>query len=206
MINITTIYLIEGINNSPNKVYIGKTKSPKMREHSHKKTYGSDIVFNVIDEINSLRRQDWEPLETYWIEQFKAWGFNVVNKRKKGGSGPEYQTTKAKQKISNANKGNQSFLGHNHSELTKRNMSMSAKGKSKSKEHRYNMSKASKGKSKPFLFKPIMQYDKQGLLINIWDNITDASTSLNILRTCIISCCKNRSKSSGGFIWKYKLN
>ena len=204
MINITFIYLIEGIDNFPYKVYIGKTKSPKMREHSHRKIYGDNIVFNVIDSVNSLKYNDWEPLETYWIEQFKQWGFDVINKRKKGGSGPECQTDKAKQKISNANKGNQSFLGQNHSEITKYKMSLAAKGKPKSEEHKLNMSKAAKGKSKLYLLKSVMQYTKQGTLINIWNSITEASKILNISKGDITNCCKNKNKSAGGFVWHYK--
>ncbi len=204
MINITSIYLIEGIDNSPYKVYIGKTKNPKMREYSHKKIYGNHIIFNVIDNTSSLKYNDWEPLETYWIEQFKQWGFEVINKRKKGGSGPECQTDKARQKISNANKGNQSFLGQNHSDITKHKMSIAAKGKPKSEEHKHNMSKAAKGKPKIFLSKPVRQYTKQGILIKTWNSITEASMSLNIFRESIISCCRNRNKSAGGFVWQYK--
>jgi len=81
-----------------NKVYIGKTKNSREREH--KKKFGDFIEYSYVDEINSLKRIDWEPLETYWIEQFKAWGFEVVNKRKKGGSGPEFQTEESKKKQS----------------------------------------------------------------------------------------------------------
>jgi hypothetical protein len=105
MINITSIYLIEGIDNFSYTVYIGKTKNPDRRLIEHIQKYGSNIKFTVIDQINSLEYKDWEPLETYWIEQFKAWGFNVINKRKKGGSGPEYCTEDTKQKISNKLKG-----------------------------------------------------------------------------------------------------
>lgn len=93
MINITSIYLIEGIDNSPNKVYIGKTKNPKNRKRAHKTKYGHHIIYSVIDEINSLERKDWEPLESYWIQQFIAWGFEVVNKNK-GGGGVEFRTQK----------------------------------------------------------------------------------------------------------------
>jgi predicted GIY-YIG superfamily endonuclease len=105
MINITSIYLIEGIDNDPNKVYIGKTKNPNRRLIEHIQKYGSNIKYTVIDQVESLEYKEWEPLETYWIEQFKQWGFNVINTRKKGGSGSEYCTEDTKQKISNKLKG-----------------------------------------------------------------------------------------------------
>ena len=98
MINITKIYLVENCYGDPNKVYIGKTKNN--RKYNHSKTYGSQITYTYIDEVNSINHSDWESLETYWIEQFKQWGFQVMNIRKKGGSGPDFQTEETKQKIS----------------------------------------------------------------------------------------------------------
>lgn len=91
---ITKIYLIENIEPGTNKVYIGKTISS--RKSAHKSSYGPQISYNYIDEIHSLNHDDWEPLETYWINQFKAWGFDVVNKRNMGGSGPEFHKEETK--------------------------------------------------------------------------------------------------------------
>jgi len=51
MINITKIYLVTNIDNDPNKVYIGKTKTRWGRESKHKQKYGSQIVYSYIDEI-----------------------------------------------------------------------------------------------------------------------------------------------------------
>jgi len=98
MINITYIYLIENIDNNPNKVYIGKSKSISSRKHKHKSTYGNNIVFTIIDETSSLSKYKWEPLESYWIEQFKQWGFEVMNKNK-GGGGIEFRTEESLNRI-----------------------------------------------------------------------------------------------------------
>lgn len=124
MINIISIYLIEGIENSPYKVYIGKTKNPNSRKAHHYQKYGKNITYSIIDTIDSLKREDWEPLESYWIEQFKQWGFKVLNKNN-GGGGPIYKTLKSRQK-----------------------QSISLKGRSKPLNHGYNVSKANKGKPK----------------------------------------------------------
>ena len=97
MIHTTKIYLVTNCYEDPNKVYIGKTKNS--RENNHKKTYGKNITYTYIDEVNSLERKHWGPIESYWIEQFRQWGFEVVNPRKKGGGGPEFQTEGAKKKI-----------------------------------------------------------------------------------------------------------
>jgi hypothetical protein len=123
VIHITKIYLITNCYNDPNKVYIGKTKNS--RKYEHLKRFGSQIEYNYIDEINSLNKTDWEPLESYWIEQFRQWGFEVMNVRKKGGSGPEYQKDITRLKIS------ESLLGKKVSEETKLKISLSQKGKIK---------------------------------------------------------------------------
>lgn len=104
----TFIYLVTNCYGNLNKVYIGKTKNNRIYGHQHK--FGKQIKYTVIDGVNSLYYNDWEPLETYWIEQFRAWGFNVVNKRKKGGSGPIFHTNNTKQIISKRKIGHKCYL------------------------------------------------------------------------------------------------
>ena len=60
--------------------YIGKTLNLDKRLASHKITYGSDILLEVLDETT-----DWKIEEIFWIEQFRQWGFNLKNKNKGGG-------------------------------------------------------------------------------------------------------------------------
>jgi hypothetical protein len=125
MYMITHIYLIENIELNTNKVYIGKTKDSykNNRKNHHKWKFGKQILFTYIDQINSTERKDWEQVESYWIEQFKQWGFDVVNKRKQGGSGASF-----------------------HKEETKANMrkprsTTEKMRKPKSEEHKANMRK-----------------------------------------------------------------
>lgn len=61
-------------------------------------------------------------------------------------------------------------------------------------------------KRKIKLYKKVIQYDTKGIYIKEWDSITIASKELNISRFGIIACCKERSQTSGGFIWKYANN
>lgn len=81
----TKIYLVENCYGDPNKVYIGKTINS--RKNNHQQTYGKCIVYSYIDEVNSVNYKDYKPLETYWINQFRAWGFKVLNDND-GGGGP----------------------------------------------------------------------------------------------------------------------
>ena len=94
--NITRIYLVENCYGDPNKVYIGKTKYS--RESIHKRTFGKNITYTYIDEIEGWEKEKWKPIETYWIHQFKQWGFKVMNENE-GGGGPAFHTEETKQKM-----------------------------------------------------------------------------------------------------------
>jgi len=159
MINITTpqeltrIYLITNCYGDPNKVYIGKEKSDKIRSRKgdHKNTYGKNIIFTYIDEINSFKCHEWLPLEKYWIEQFKCWGFEIMNKNR-GGGGVDFMSDESKLKLS----------------------------------------------------KPVLQYSKEGIFIKKWNSISEAHSSFGIKCGFISGCCRKKSKTEYGYIWRYE--
>lgn len=117
---MTKIYIVTNIDDNPYTVYVGKT-SINTRKSGHKLKFGKHINFEYIDEIQSEDKKDWKPLESYWIDQFKAWGYNVLNKNE-GGGGLK-----------------------NHTQEVKDRMSQSRKGLVKSKDWIDNISKANKG-------------------------------------------------------------
>ena len=94
---MTYIYLVENCYGDPNTVYIGKTI--KSRKQAHKLTYGQQIEYTIIDQIDSLDHRDWEPIESYWIEQFKQWGFIILNQNN-GGGGVQKHSDETKKKMS----------------------------------------------------------------------------------------------------------
>lgn len=53
------------------------------------------------------------------------------------------------------------------------------------------------------LYKRVAQYSLQGDLIAIYESVTQASTVTGIGRSAIGQCCNKKSKTSGGYIWKY---
>ena len=55
-------------------------------------------------------------------------------------------------------------------------------------------------------FRRIYQYDLDGNLLRDYDNAKLASIDLDILMQGITNCCSGKSKSAGGYIWKYKSN
>jgi hypothetical protein len=193
MINITYIYLIEGIDNSPYKVYIGKTKNPQTRKYLHRHKYGN-IKYSIIDQIESNNHDDWKPLESYWIYQFRAWGFNVINKNN-GGGGPVFRTEEQKQKISN------SKLGHIVSKETKLKMSIS---NSKPKPLGFGDKLRKPNTILTSYYKPLLQYDLEGNFIKEWNSGKEVSKMLKINRASLSSALTGKNKTAGGFVWHYK--
>ena len=49
----------------------------------------------------------------------------------------------------------------------------------------------------------VEQYDLQGNLLKIWDGVVDASKELKINANNISSCCHDKRKTAGGYVWKY---
>ena len=200
---ITHIYLIENIELNTNKVYIGKTKDSykNNRKNHHKWKFGKQILFTYIDQINSTERKDWEQVESYWIEQFKQWGFDVINKNK-GGGGPGYLTEEQKDKIKNKNnRGLKISLNKERSNK----ISVSLKGIKKSTVHIINLSKAKQGISCPHKWKSITQHDKQGTYIKEYSSLKHASDYLNINYQNLYKHLQGYSKTIGGYIFKYKV-
>jgi len=176
IIKTTKIYLVTNCYGDPNKVYIGKTINN--RKKSHIKIFGKQIIYDYIDEIGGWEKDRWIPLEKYWIEQFRQWGFIVMNKNK-GGGGPEFCSNEHKNNISNSligrdisdwkhkiytkernNKISKSNKGFKHSEETKTKISKNSLGKRKSQEVKDKISKSMIGKTHSEYTKELMKKPK----------------------------------------------
>jgi len=218
---ITYIYLITNIDNNPNKVYVGKTKNPKTRGNNHKRKKGyNNIEYNIIDQVDSLKRIHWKPIETMWIQSFICWGFEIDNNRKEGGGGPEYHTEETKQKMKKPkpqhikDKIKTTLLGHKQSECTIQKRADKNRGQKRTEETKQKMKKPKlgagpkKGQMSPDshknLWKSVIQHDLEGNVVKEWKSIKEVCFCLNLNKASIVNNLKNRTKSSGGFIWKYK--
>lgn len=181
--------------------YIGKTmRSLKIRYEEH--LYDKRLNTYVKNWINNLKKsklkpimeildvgneKDYEWLETYWIYQFRSWGFKLCNLTDGGGGCPGRIVTK-KCRIAVARANHKRIIGNN----TREKMSLSRKSRNIHWEKEYG--------------KPIYQFDKEMKFIKYWPSIRRAERVLKISRSIIINCCKNRGKLAGGFIWKYYYN
>lgn len=206
MNTLVKIYIVTNCYNDPNKVYIGKTKNS--RKNNHKLKYGEQIEYTYIDGTDSLLHDDWEPLESYWLEQFRQWGFEIMNINKKGGGGPEIQSQNTKDKIGKKHKGrnvsletrfkiSESRKGQTQSEETKKRKSLSLKGKiagiPKTKEHILKISK------------PIIQYTINNEYIKDWNSLVDVYRELGFKSGNICNNLTGRSKHAYNYIWRYKI-
>ena len=219
---VTKIYIVENCFNDVAKVYIGKTISSRFG--AHRRTYGNDITYTVIEEIDSISREHWVWVESYWINQFKQWGFDVMNKNN-GGGGVEQMMPESIQKrvtntdyqlVSQKRTANTDYSSIDYTSRTakmdysfnrdpevikKRLMSPKYKDPKTHEKRVKNtdwVAKAEKCK------KPIIQYDLNGNFIKEWKSSTDAAHELNLNNVSITMCCNNKLKTSGGFIWSKK--
>lgn len=192
--------------------YVGKTRNPKMRFHNHcnklhnERTHkrnwinklkgeGLKPIMNILDEVSE---EEWKLWERYWIEQLKAWGFNLCN-HSSGGEGSilgnstsfkkgnkPWNTGKAKPKIRK---------GFNKICLTtsfKKGHNPWNKNRNGYKLH---------GLKSSF---NVNQYSKDGELINTYEGCREAALELGCIPENIRRCCVGLSKSAKGYIWKYK--
>jgi group I intron endonuclease len=215
------------ITSPSNKIYIGQTINFERRLSEYKnlecktqlKLYSSLVKYgfenHVFEILEICSIEDANFRERHYQEFF-----DVLSKK---GLNLKYQSTTDKKCI--------------YSEETKQKISKSKIGKKKSEETKLKMSKAKSGKNHPMYGKPIhlgrkltkehseilkknreilakqkskpvLQYDKEGNLINEFPSAREAGRQLNLSQGNISFCCTGKKyyKSVGGFIFKYKNN
>lgn len=216
---MTRIYYL-----SKNKIpfYIGKTKGD-WRKGIHNRNF-NNIEYVEIDEVGD---DEWKFWESYWIEQFKQWGFILENKNN-GGGGPSSYTEEQKKKMRKPHKKgtgekiSKKLKGRKRgpmSEETKQKISEVRTGKPQP-----NISKSHKGRKITWANKighslrgipknypnpnkkPIQQYSLEGELIQEFNSATEAGKYLNKSGNSIADCASGRQKTAYGFKWKYKKN
>lgn len=90
-----------------------------------------------------------------------------------------------------------------NNKLTIKKLSTSLKGKSHTAWNKGLKMNNFCGEQHP-KSKPVVQYTKDGVIIAEYCSIAEASNKTAIKRNCIDNCLANKSKSAGGFKWKYK--
>lgn len=155
-------------------------------------------------------------LEKMYIKKYDSL-YNGYNCNIGGGSAKGYKhTDEQRTKISDALKGRcftdehkanlkKSFIGKTLSNETKKKMSDARKGRRyvMSDYQKECISKSKQGVDNPKKYKPVLQYDLLGNIINKYDSLKEAALKLNVDYTNISKCLNGRRKTAFGFVWKF---
>jgi group I intron endonuclease len=202
------------ITNPNGKIYIGQSTDVLKRFQIHKGLYGNNLTklersfnkygiknhkFELLEECSS---DMLDKKEKYWIYSYNSineglnievggnGGYlsdhtkNLISKKKK--NHPCYSNPQRGKKISKALKGREKNWGKGKEK----------KGKKQLKEFKDHVSKIKST--------PILQYNINGEFIKEWDSIINASKTLNVHREAISSNLRKITKTSGGYVWRYK--
>jgi hypothetical protein len=171
--------------------------------------YGTDNhKFEILEICNS---EELNQKERYYQELFDSVdnGLNCVYTKTNDKSGSPSQETLYRMSI--AQKGNKNWLGKNHIQESKDKISQANKGRKHSDE--VNASKGRKGResNRKGIFsenhprsKQILQYNKEGVLLNEFHCIMDIVREYGYSAGNISSCCTGKLKTYKSFIWKFK--
>lgn len=86
---------------------------------------------------------------------------------------------------------------YTHSEATKRKIALTSKGR------KCKSTTISILRQKGY---PVLQFSREGIFIKEFKSPYYAQEETGAWKSHIISCCGNKRKTAGGFIWKYKNN
>lgn len=224
---------IYSITSPTGKIYIGQSVDIEKRfyyyqscwKHIKKqrrlynsiKKYGAENhIFKIIKECSE---DELDYFEIEFIAKFNTTkdGLNL----KHGGIGGRH-TEETKQRIGESNKGIsrpktpeqiKKLTGQKRSKETKLKMSMAAKGKKITwgdkisevkQKNPYKYTKEDKEKMMNCGGIPILQFTKDGEFIKEFPSAKQAQRETGIKHDAIFHCLKGKSKTSGGFVWKYK--
>jgi len=213
------------ITSPSNRIYIGQSVNIEKRFISYKRMYvknekqiklhRSFLKYGVINHTFEIAKECLESelnnYERHYQELYNCLnvGLNCILTKTNDRSGKASFDTL--QRMSIAQKGNNNWLGKKHNQISKDKISIANKGRKYSDE--INASKGRKGResNRKGIFsadnprsKKVIQYDKNGIIINEWNCIMDIVRQLNFSAGNISSCCNNKMKTYKSFIWKFK--
>lgn len=97
----------------------------------------------------------------------------------------------------NFTKGGEGVVGRRHDEVTKRRISEASRNRKATEQARANMRKAQSKRR-------IVQYDLHGNVVAIYPSQAEAERLTGNAASNISKCCRRKSKSIGGFVWRYE--
>lgn len=211
------IYMI--LNTINGKIYIGKSINIERRwkeelngqlnAHIRRSMdkYGiANFKFSVILECEA---EELDEKEKFYIDFYNSHHRDFGYNKTLGGEGGQW-SEQTKKKVSKMRMGEGNpFYGKRHSEKTKAKISEGRTGEkhwhyggTNSLHTRKLQSETKQGALNP-MAKTVFQYDLQGVLINSFPCVMDASKATGIGYSAIKNCANNESKTAGGYSWEY---
>lgn len=215
--------VIYKITSPSSKIYVGKTYDLRKRINAHKcaTKYGKNILLH-----NSIRKYGWDAhslevieevedslmneREMYWIEKLKTYcydnkqGLNMT----KGGEGQRstwMHKTELRDFFSKRFSGNGNpFYGKNHSEETKKIISI--KATKRNRENGTMIPKWGVDKGRNIVMRKVLQYDANGNFMYEYASVTEATQKTNLQTSCISANCRGEQTNVDGFVFRYKTS
>lgn len=173
-------------------------------------TVECETKFELKKQLNELEIREIEQLKPDYNVAKGGLGHTGVIVRCFGADNHFYgktHTEETRQRISEANKGK--FLGKKLSEETKQRISEGKKGdkhpvnkdpefRLRVIQHAHDLIQANK--------KRVMQFTDDDIFIQEFESVKAAAESINVAPSSMTICLKGRTKTSGGFKWKYSTS
>jgi hypothetical protein len=175
---------------------------------NHKNNWVNSILKEgykpIIQDIDFTEEENWEWLEIYWIAQFKAWGFKLVNNRE-GGQGGECSFPSSKKGKPGRKWSQESKIKASLSHTGRKDpIDLILKRSKKCKEYyKHNISKL-KGKPNNKISKKVIKLDYNYNFIEEYNSAKEASIKINSGITMVSKCCQNKVSATKGFFFIFK--
>lgn len=171
-------------------------------------------AYKMMSKCKSCKNQRKFKINSHLYEAFRKLANEKICGEGNGMFGRHHsEDTKAKMRAK--------ALGKHHTEETRRKISKGNKGKHLSEQTRMKLSQSLKGRTGPNKGKHmsddtkqklsnatlkyhVLQYDLSGNFIKEWHSVKEISLTFNCTIAAIRMCCIGKSKTSLGYVWKYK--
>jgi len=183
-----------------------KTRSNKIWNYIVNKTEWDVEIVLESNDYQFIKKKECEFIKLYGRIDLKK---GILTNLTDGGEGCKgyIATDIHKKRISIANMGRIcKFKGIPRTQQVKDRVSIMNKGKKRTDEEKEKIKLKRIGQNMSHLWKAILQFDMKDNFIQEFSNMMKAIKECNLTGTAnLIACCKGKRKSTGGFIWKYKL-
>lgn len=162
----------------------------------------------IISEIDICLVEDCHIIESYWISQFKTWGFDILNHRledKAPTNVHSYEEMYGIEKAGNIKeKVSKSLLEfYSKNESPNIGKKRSTESKKKMSDNHADFSGSKNPKLKYYPKRKIIQYDKHGNSINEFQTIPEASKITGISKGKVQSALTRKHLTSKLYYFKY---